>query len=171
MAHALEEHVCCVLQMPSYEWVAAAGKKYSLLCVELVPPSLLPRGAVIRYFAYNVRNGTDVTVDLDTTLGAWRAPMPGRFGSSRSLCVHLLFEHATDLAFNRSAALEIAGSDTIIDLANFTVAAGLKTAKLVSSNWITVSYPVLLHAPLDLDRSEANLPDLCHLELCQIDGA
>jgi hypothetical protein len=141
--------------MPSYEWAATAGKKYSLLFVDLVQPSLLPRGAIIRYFAYNVRNGTAVTVNLDTTLGAWRAPTHERFGSPSSLCVHALFEHAIDLAFNRSAALEIASSAITIDLAKFMAAVGLNTAKLVSSNWMTVRDPILLRAPLELDRSEA----------------
>jgi hypothetical protein len=144
-----------VLQMPSYEWLATAGKKYSLLFVDLVPPSLFPRGAIVRHFAYNVRNGTAVTADLDTTLGAWRAPTLERLGLPSSLCVHVLFEHAADLAFNRSAALEIVGPATIIDLAKFMAAVGLKTAKLVSTNWMTVSNPILLRAPLEWDRSEA----------------
>ena len=88
--------------MPSYDWDATTGKKYSLLFAELMPG--LPRGIVVHYFAYNVRNGTAVTKDLDTTLGGWRAPAHGRVGSP-GLYVHLLFEQEAGLAVNLSAAM------------------------------------------------------------------
>ena len=94
--------------MPVYDWDAITGKQYSLLFVELMRPGV-PRGIVVHYFAYNVRNGTAVTKDLQTTLGGWRAPAHGWVGSA-GLYVHLLFEHNTDLAVNMSAAMRIGGS-------------------------------------------------------------
>jgi hypothetical protein len=142
-----------VLQMPSYEWAATTGKKYSLMFVDLMQPSV-PRGVIIRYFAYNVCNGTTVTKDLDTTFGAWRAPMLGHFGSTNGLSVHLLFEHATELDFNRSAALEIAGLGATTDLATFMAAVGLNAAKLVSSSWMTVRDSIMNCAPMGVDRCE-----------------
>ena len=84
--------------MPVYDWDAITGKQYSLLFVELRRPGF-PRGIVVHYFAYNVRNGTAVTKDLDTTLGGWRAPTHERVGSP-GLYVHLLFEHEAGLAVN-----------------------------------------------------------------------
>ena len=54
--------------MPVYDWDATTGKRYSLLFAELMRPDF-PRGIVVHYFAYNVRSGTTVTKDLDTTLG------------------------------------------------------------------------------------------------------
>ncbi len=129
------------------------GKKYSLLFVDLMQPSV-PRGVIIRYFAYNVCNVTALTKGLDTTLGAWRAPMHVRFGSPSGLCVHLLFEHAADLAFNRSAALEIAGLAGTTDLATFMAAVGLNAAKLVASSWMTVSESILPREPTAVDRCE-----------------
>ncbi len=140
--------------MPSYEWAATARKKYSLLFVDLMHPSV-SREAIIRYFAYNVCNGTAVTKDLDTTLGAWRAPTPGRFGSRCGLSVHLLFEHAVDLAFSRPAALQIAGSATSTDLATFMAAVGLNATKLVSLSWMTVCDSIIPRGLMGMDRCEA----------------
>jgi hypothetical protein len=139
--------------MPSYEWAATVGKKYSLLFVDLMQSSV-PRGMIIRYFAYNVRNGTAVTKDLDTTFGAWSAPRLGRFGSPSGLSVHLLFEHATDLEFHRRAAFDFAGLAATTDLATFMAAVGLIAAKLVSSSWMAVSDSMIPCAPIGVDRYE-----------------
>ena len=135
--------------MPLYDWDATTGKKYSLLFAELMPG--LPRGIVVHYFAYNVRNGTALTADLDTTLGAWRAPTHGRVGSP-GLYVHLLFEHEAGLAGNLSAAMRIASSDAATDLTTFMATVGLDNATLVSLNWMAVRGSILSRASTDADR-------------------
>jgi hypothetical protein len=142
--------------MPSYEWDATTSKQYSLLFVELKQPGF-PCKIVVHYFAYNVRNGTAVTKDLDTTLGGWRAPMHGRVGSP-GLYVHLLFEHNTDLAFNLSAAMRIASSDAATDLTTFMATVGLDNATLVSLNWMTVRGSILSRTSIGADRCVCNLP-------------
>ena len=136
--------------MPLYDWDAITGKQYSLLFVELMRPGY-PRGIVVHYFAYNVRNGTAVTKDLHTTLGAWRAPTHGRVGSS-GLHVHLLFEHEVGLAVNLSAAMRIASSDAATDLTAFMATVGLNNATLVSLNWMAVRGSILSRASTDADR-------------------
>ena len=136
--------------MPLYDWDATTGKKYSLLFVELMRPGI-PRGIVVHYFAYNVRNGTAVTKVLDTTLGGWRAPAHGRVGSP-GLYVNLLFEHQVDLGFNLSAAMRIASSDTVTDLTAFMASVGLDNATLVSLNWMAVRGSILSRASTDADR-------------------
>jgi hypothetical protein len=142
--------------MPSYDWVATAGKKYSLLCVGLSHP-WVRRGAMIHmihYFAYNVRNGNAVTKDLNTTLGTWRAPTQGQFGSP-GVYAHLLFEHDVDLDFDRSATMGITGSTAATDRAAFMAAVGLHNTTLVSLNWMVVSgAAILTPATGDLDRCE-----------------
>jgi len=135
---------------PLYNWNATTGKQYSLLFVELRRPGL-PRGIVVHYFAYNVRNGTALNTDLDTTLGGWRAPTHERVGPP-SLYVHLLFEHETRLAFNLSAAMRIAGSDTATDLATFMAMVGLDNATLVSLNWMEVRGSILSRTSIGADR-------------------
>jgi hypothetical protein len=142
--------------MPVYDWDATTGKKYSLLLVELMRPGL-PRGIALHYFAYNVRNGTAVNRDLDTTLGGWRAPTHGRVGSP-GLYVHLLFEHEAGLAVNLSAAMRIAGSDAATDLTTFMATVGLNNATLVSLNWMAVRGSILSRTSIDADRCVRNLP-------------
>ncbi len=144
------DHVWCAPQMPVYEWAAITGKQYSLLFVELRRPGL-PRGIVVHYFAYNVRNGTAVTKDLDTTLGRWRAPTHGRVGSP-GLYGHLLFEHEAYLAFNLSAAMRIAGSDAATDLTTFMATVGLDNATLVSLNWMAVRGSIPSPTSIGADR-------------------
>ena len=136
--------------MPSYDWDATTGKQYSLLFVNLVRPGI-PRGIVVHYFAYNVRNGAALTKDLGTTLGGWRAPTHGRVGSP-GLYVHLLFEHEAGLAVNLSAAMRIAGSDDAPDLTTFMATVGLDNATLVSLNWMAVRGSILSRAFTDADR-------------------
>ncbi len=136
--------------MPVYDWDATSGKTYSLVFVELRRPGL-PCGIVVHYVAYNVRNGTAVTKDLDTTLGGWRAPTHGRVGSS-GLHVHLLFEHNTDLTVNLSAGMRIASSDTATDLTAFMATVGLDNATLVSLNWMAVRGSILSRASTEADR-------------------
>ena len=135
--------------MPVYDWDATTGKQYSLLFVELMRPGY-PRGIIVHYFAYNVRNGTAVTKDLDTTLGRWRAPTHGRVGSP-GWYVHLLFEHETRLAFNMSAAMRIAGSTAATDLATFMATVGLDNATLVSMNWMAVRGSILSRTAIGAD--------------------
>jgi hypothetical protein len=142
--------------MPSYEWDATTGKQYSLLFVELRRPGF-PCRIVVHYFAYDVRSGTAVTKDLDTTLGGWRAPKHGRVGSP-GLYVHLLFEHNTDLAFNLSAAMRIAGSEAATDLTAFMATVGLDNATLVSLNWMAVRGSILSRTSIDADRCVRKLP-------------
>jgi hypothetical protein len=141
--------------MPVYEWDATTGKQYSLMFVELMRPGL-PRGIVVHYFAHNVRNGTAVNRDLDTTLGGWRAPTNGRVGSP-GLYVHLLFEHEAYLAFNLSAAMRIAGSDAATDLTTFMTTVGLDNATLVSMNWMAVRGSILSRTSIDANRCARNL--------------
>ena len=142
--------------MPLYDWDAITGKKYSLLFVELMRPGF-PRGIVVHYFAYNVRNGTTVTKDLDTTLGEWRAPMPGRVRSP-GLYVHLLFEHEARLAFNTSAAMRISSRAAATDLRAFMATVGLDNATLVSLNWMVVRGSILSRTTIDADRCACNSP-------------
>ena len=142
--------------MPLYEWDATTGKQYSLLFVELMRPGF-PRRIVVHYFAYNVRNGTAVNKDLDTTLGGWRAPTHGRVGPP-GLYVHLLFEREAGLAFNLSAAMRIAGSDAATDLTAFMATVGLDNATLVSLNWMVVRGSVLSRTSIGADRCVCNLP-------------
>ena len=136
--------------MPLYDWDATAGKKYSLLFVELMRPGS-PRRIVIHYFAYNVCNGTAVTKDLDTTLGGWRAPTHGRVGSL-GLYVHYLFQHEAGLSINLSAAMCIASSDAATDLTTFMATVGLNNATLVSLNWMVVRGSILSRASIGADR-------------------
>jgi hypothetical protein len=136
--------------MPSYDWDATTGKEYSLLFVELMRPGVSSR-IVVHYFAYNVRNGTVVTTDLDTTLGGRRAPTHWRVGSP-GLYVHLLFEHEAGLAVNLSAATRIAGSDAATDLTAFTATVGLNNATLVSLNWMVVRGSILSRTSSGADR-------------------
>ena len=136
--------------MPLYDWDATMGKQYSLLFIELMRPGF-PCRIVVHYFAYNVRNGTELTKDLDTTLGGWRAPTHGRVGSP-GLYVHLLFEHNIALAFNLSAAMRIAGSDAATDLTTFMATVGLDNATLVSMNWMAVRGSILSRTSIDTDR-------------------
>jgi hypothetical protein len=136
--------------MPLYDWDAITGKQYSLLFAELRWPGL-PRGIVVHYFAYNVRNGTAVTKDLGTTLGGWRAPTNERVGSP-GLYVHLLFEHDADLTLNMSAAMRMAGSGAATDLRTFMAAVGLDNATLVSLNWMVVRGSILSRTSIDVDR-------------------
>ena len=137
--------------MPLYKWDATTGKQYSLLFVELMRPGI-PRGIIVHYFAYNVRNGTAVTKDLDTTLGGWRAPTHGRVGPL-GLYAHLLFEHGADLAFNMSAAMRIAGgSDDVPDLTMFMATVGLDNATLVSLSWMAVRGSILYRTSIGADR-------------------
>ena len=136
--------------MPSYDWDATTGKKYSLLFVELRRPGF-PRGIVVHYFAYNVHNGTAVNRDLDTTLGGWRAPTHGRVGPP-GLYAHLLFEHDADLAFNKSAAMRIASYDAATDLTTFMATVGLNNATLVSLNWMAVRGSILSRTSIGADR-------------------
>jgi hypothetical protein len=137
-------------QMPLYDWDAVTGKQYSLLFVELMRPGS-PRRIFIHYFAYNVRNGTAVTKDLDTTLGGWRAPTHGRVGSP-GLYVHYLFEHEAGLAVNLSAAMHITSSDAATDLTTFMATVGLNNATLVSLNWMAVRGSILSRTSIDADR-------------------
>jgi hypothetical protein len=139
--------------MPVYDWDSTMGKQYSLLFVNLVRPGF-PCRIVVHYFAYNVRSGTAVTKDLDTTLGGWRAPKHGRVGSP-GLYVHLLFEHNTDLAFNMSAAMRIAGADAATDLTAFMAMVGLNNATLVSLNWMVVRGSILSRTSIGADRFSA----------------
>jgi hypothetical protein len=139
--------------MPVYDWDATTGKKFSLLFVELVRPEI-PRGIAVHYFAYNVRNGAALTKDLETTLGAWRAPTHGRVGSS-GLYVHLLFEHEAGLAANLSAPMRIADSDAATDLTTFTAMVGLDNATLVSLNWMVVRGSILSRTCIGADRFAA----------------
>jgi hypothetical protein len=136
--------------MPLYEWDATTGKQYSLLFVELMRPGF-PRRIVVHYFAYNVRNGTAITKDLDTTLGGWRAPTNERVGSP-GLSVHYLFEHEAGLAVNLSAAMRIASSDAATDLTTFMATVGLNNAMLVSLNWMEVRGSILSRTSIDADR-------------------
>ena len=136
--------------MPLYDWDVITGKQYSLLFAELMRPGL-PRGIVVHYFAYNVRNGTALTKDLDTTLGGWRAPTHGRVGPP-GFYAHLLFEHDADLAFNKSAAMRIAGSDAATGLTAFVATVGLDNATPVSLNWMAVRGSILSRASTDADR-------------------
>ena len=136
--------------MPLYEWDATTGKQYSLLFVELRRPGY-PRGIVLHYFAYNVRNGTVVSKDLDTTLGGWRAPTNERVGSP-GLYVHLLFEHEAGLAVNLSAAMRIASSGAATDLTAFMATVGLDNATLVSLNWMVVRGSILSRTSINADR-------------------
>jgi len=142
--------------MPVYDWDSTMGKQYSLLFVNLVRPGF-PCRIVVHYFAYNVRNGTAVTKDLDTTLGGWRAPTHGRVGPP-SVYVHLLFEHNIDLAFNTSAAMHIPSSDAATDLTTFMATVGLDNATLVSLNWMTVRGSILSRTSIGADRCVCNLP-------------
>jgi hypothetical protein len=144
--------------MPSYDWDATTGKQYSLLFVELRRPGY-PRGIVVHYFAYNVRNGTALTKDLDTTLGGWRAPTHWRVGSP-GLYVHLLFEHEAGLAFSLSAAMRIAGSNAATDPTAFMAMVGLlvSNATLVSLNWMAVRGSILSRTSIDADRCVRRLP-------------
>jgi hypothetical protein len=142
--------------MPVYEWDATTGKQYSLLFVELMRPGL-PRRIVVHYFAYNVRNGTAITKDLDTTLGGWRAPTNERVWSP-GLYVHLLFEHDAGLAVNLSAAMHIASSDAATDLTTFVATVGLNNATLVSLNWMEVRSSILSRTFIGADRCVRNLP-------------
>jgi hypothetical protein len=136
--------------MPRYDWDATTGKKYSLLFAELMRPGS-PRRIVVHYFAYNVRNGTAVNKDLDTTLGGWRAPTHGRVGPP-GLYMHLLFEHEAGLAFNTSAAMRIASSDAATDLRTFMATVGLNNATLVSLNWMVVHGSILSRTSIGADR-------------------
>ena len=136
--------------MPLYDWDATTGKKYSLLFAELMRVRI-PCRIVVHYFAYNVRNGTAVTKDLDTTLGGWRAPTHGRV-RPLGLYAHLLFEHDADLAFNMSAAMRIVGSDDAPDLTTFMATVGLDNATLVSLSWMAVRGSILSRASTDADR-------------------
>jgi hypothetical protein len=136
--------------MPLYEWDATTGKQYSLLFVELMRPGS-PRRIVVHYFAYNVRNGTAITKDLDTTLGGWRAPTNERVGSL-GLYVHYLFQHEAGLAVNLSAAMRIASSDAATDLTTFMATVGLNNAMLVSLNWMEVRGSILSRTSIDADR-------------------
>ena len=142
--------------MPVYDWDAITGKQYSLLFVELRRPGF-PRGIVVHYFAYNVRNGTAVNKDLHTTLGLWRAPTHGRVGSP-GLYVHLLFEHEAGLAVNLSAAMRIASSDAATDLMAFMAVVGLDNATLVSLNWMAVRGSILSPTSIGPDRCVRRLP-------------
>jgi hypothetical protein len=144
------------VQIPLYDWDATPGKEYSLLFVELRRPGI-PRRIVVHYFAYNVRNGTALTKDLDTTLGGWRAPTHGRVGSP-GLYVHLLFEHEVGLAVNPSAAMRIASSDAAADLTTFMATVGLDNATLVSLNWMVVRDSILSRTSIGADRFTALLP-------------
>jgi hypothetical protein len=139
--------------MPVYEWDATTGKQYSLLFAQLMRPGF-PCRIVVHYFAYNVRNGTELTKDLDTTLGGWRAPTDGRVGSP-GLYVHLLFEHEAGLAVNLSAAMRIDGSDAATDLTAFMATVGLDNATLVSLNWMLVRGSILSRTSIDADRFSA----------------
>ena len=136
--------------MPSYDWDATTGKQYSLVFVELRRPGK-PRGIVVHYFAYNVRNGAAVTKDLDATLGNWRAPTHGRVGPP-GLYVHLVFEHEAGLAFNTSAAMRIASSDAATDLRTFMATVGLNNATLVSLNWMAVRGSIISRTSINVDR-------------------
>ena len=136
--------------MPLYDWDAITGKKYSLLFVELMRPGF-PRRIVVHYFAYNVRNGTAVTKDLDTTLGAWRAPTRWRVGLP-GLYLHLLFEHEAGLAVNMSAAMRIASSDASTDLTTFMATVGLDDPTLVALNWMVVRSSILSRTFIGADR-------------------
>jgi hypothetical protein len=136
--------------MPRYDWDATTGKLYSLLFVELRRPGF-QRRIVVHYFAYNVRNGTAVTKDLDTTLGGWRAPTNERVGSP-GLYVHYLFQHEAGLAVNLSAAMRIASSDAATDLTTFMTTVGLNNATLVSLNWLAVHGSILSRTSIDADR-------------------
>jgi hypothetical protein len=142
--------------MPVYEWGATTGKQYSLLFVKLMRPGF-PCRIVVHYFAYNVRNGTAVTKDLDTTLGRWRAPTNERVGSP-GLYVHLLFEHEVGLAVNLSTAMRIAGSTAATDLTAFMATVGLDNATLVSLNWMVVRGSILSRTSIGADRCVRNLP-------------
>jgi hypothetical protein len=148
--------------MPLYDWDATTGKKFSLLFVELVRPEI-PRGIAVHYFAYNVRNGAALTKDLETTLGAWRAPTHGRVGSS-GLYVHLLFEHEAGLAANLSAPMRIADSDAATDLTTFTAMVGLDNATLVSLNWMVVRGSILSRTCIGADRFAACLSYFCRVQ-------
>ena len=139
--------------MPSYVWAATAGKKYSLLVVDLLRPGS-PYGSLVHFFAYNVCNGTEVTDGLNSTFGPWRAPSYRRFGVPGFL-VHLLFEHDADLAFDLSdvsVAGQRAGAAAPTDLAAFMAVTGLSNTMLVSLNWITVRSSILSSATMELDR-------------------
>ncbi len=70
--------------------------------------------------------------------------------------MHLLFEHATDLAFNRPAAFEMASLSATASLATYTAAVGLNAAKLVSSSWMIVSDSIVPSVPMGADRCERN---------------
>ena len=139
--------------MPRYDWDATTGKMYSLVFAELMRPGS-PRRIVVHYFAYNVRNGTAVNKDLDTTLGGWRATSDGRVGPP-GLYVHLLFEHEDGLAVNLSAAMRIAGSDAATDLTAFMAMVGLNNATLVSLNWMVVRGSILSRTSIGADRFSA----------------
>ena len=139
--------------MPVYNWDATTGKEYSLLFVELRRPGP-PRRIVVHYFAYNVRNGTSVTNDLDTTLGGWRAPTHRQVGSP-GLYVHLLFEHNTALTVNLSAGMRIVSSDATTDLTTLMAMVGLDNATLVSLNWMVVRGSILSRTSIGADRFSA----------------
>ena len=83
--------------------------------------------------------------------------MHGRVGSP-GLYVHLLFEHNTDLAFNLSAAMRIASSDTATDLTAFMATVGLDIATLVSLNWMAVRGSILSPTSIGPDRCVRRLP-------------
>ena len=136
--------------MPRYDWDATSGKTYSLLFAELMRPGI-PGEIVVHYFAYNVRNGTALNTDLDTTLGGWRAPTHVRVGSP-GLYVHLLFEHEAGLAANLSAAMRIAGSTAGTDLTMFMATVGLNNATPVSLNWMAVRGSILSRRAIGADR-------------------
>ena len=139
-------------QMPSYNWLATAGKKYSLLVIDMGRPGS-PYSAFAHYFAYNVCNATEVTKTLNSTLGAWRP------GNHRQLYVHLLFEHDADLAFDLSGMLQRTGSAVRTDLATFMAVTGLWNATLVSLNWMAVRSSILSSATIEADRCASR----CHM--------
>jgi hypothetical protein len=141
--------------MPTYNWLATAGKKYSLLVVDMVRPGS-PYSAFAHYFAYNVCNGTEVTKTLNSTLGAWRP------GSHRQVYVHLLFEHDADLAFDLSGMLRRTDSVIRTDLATFMAATGLWNATLVSLNWMAVRSSILSSATIEADRCASR----CQMRTC-----
>jgi hypothetical protein len=74
------------------------------------------------------------------------------------LYVHLLFEHDTDLAFNMSAAMSIAGRATATDLTTFMATVGLDNATLVSLNWMAVRGSILSPTSIGPDRCVRRLP-------------
>jgi hypothetical protein len=78
------------------------------------------------------------------------------------LYAHFLFEHAADLDFDRSAAMEIAGSTAAADPAALMAVLGLDNTTLVSLNWMVVSGVPIFSRATD-GGGFAVLSDRCEL--------